>query len=565
MKKNRNGFFSEILSFRANVIELIFVAIFISLGVNLISNSFSPLIGVDSFVTLVIGIFFCLGGVLYFIARIFSHRVQFRNYQGFIIYHKKNNEIINVPRYQYSEDMHLHLNAAFFENEALKKIWNKESLENIYGVDADEEKGIRSLQLIRELTEYLVLQRLSIHLTDYFQDDKFKKENLREFNRNDIPDVLLKNRFLELFSKPMEDRPTFVDETFDDEDTKKGIVEAIYTKEAIYERFNLVLPKESIVRRINKNNIQIETKRCTINIEVCFDGIGAMIPFSYKNYYLDLHESDDVVEFQVVVEIKVYFKLLTFFSRTGWEYYQWVDSFLESLNEYISQQTFFENIGWNFAWTVIKYIDQKVFTREPEIQGEILFSDDFEDYILNTSPSEKWSLVNELGEIIVSDEIELPLNSTKCLKISSHQNTQTYLYCEFKESKKIKIDYDIRQEKYNNTGNGALFHVFHTPINIEKPIGSKNEAIHMSISNGRLYHFDTKHNYTFLITPNKWHHITLYVDCIKKKINYSVNGIEFEGNFRNDHDAVNAILTTPWKKVKKWTTYIDNVKIMQLE
>ena len=98
------------------------------------------------------------------------------------------------------------------ENE-LKKMWDKGPVDK--GLHYDKDTGKVSCatgkghQLIIEATEYYVLEKLSSHLTDYFNRPHFDEQELHTFARNDIPDVLLSNRFLELFSKPMEDRPLF--------------------------------------------------------------------------------------------------------------------------------------------------------------------------------------------------------------------------------------------------------------------------------------------------------------------------------------------------------------------
>ena len=37
----------------------------------------------------------------------------------------------------------------------------------------------------------------------------------------------------------------------------------------------------------------------------------------------------------------------SFLSRKGWEYFEWVDSFLSELNERFSEKRFLEKINWN--------------------------------------------------------------------------------------------------------------------------------------------------------------------------------------------------------------------------
>jgi hypothetical protein len=220
----------------------------------------------------------------------------------------------------------------------------------------------RACGLICEAIEYYVLNELSMHLTGYFNDKKFKKENLKEFERNDVPEVLLRNRFMELFSKPMEERPHFVDQSFE----KKAYGETVlaFSGGALFEKFQLVLPERSIVRRLEENKIQIETARFFIDIVVDFKGINTYVSRSFEEYYLSLGNWQDINAFMIHVDIQVSFKFGRLLSRTGWEYYQWVDSFLEKMDKSLSKDTFFKTIGWNLAVTVIDCMKNLFMVKE---------------------------------------------------------------------------------------------------------------------------------------------------------------------------------------------------------
>lgn len=369
MRKEKIVFLSEILAGRANLAELLVVAILIALGVNIIGGSLFSLIPYKPHIILLTGIVLCLICVLYLFFRFFGRRSRIQNFKGFFIYNAKQNQVIHVRRYDFSWNLSEYLRAAFFENEALKTIWDKEPLIDFKRLTDPRKpqmkKKLRSMELINEATEYYVLDELSTHLTDYFHDDKFKKDKLKEFRREDIPDVLLTNRFLELFSKSMEDRPHLIDHTF--EKRHGGETTALYQiNGARYERFDLVLPKESKVRRLEENKVEINTKKFIITITVCFEGSGAVLPPGFEEYYVFFDKFDNfkkiieklktIKEFEVRIDIEVVFKFGALLSPTGWEYYRWVDSFLNKLDESISEDRFFETIGWNSAFTVIECI-----------------------------------------------------------------------------------------------------------------------------------------------------------------------------------------------------------------
>lgn len=93
--------------------------------------------------------------------------------------------------------------------------YGREPLDSRFEVTADPRhlvnKPVRSAELLAEAVEYLVLDKISTHLTDYFNEESFAEQNLKVYRREDVPDILLRNRFLETFSRPTEQRPAFMD------------------------------------------------------------------------------------------------------------------------------------------------------------------------------------------------------------------------------------------------------------------------------------------------------------------------------------------------------------------
>ena len=360
MTKNKHAIVQGIVISRKNLIELIVVAILLALGVNLIASHILALAMVSPLATKLIGAILCFGSVLYLAARLFGRHAESRTYEAFLIYDKKKNEIISVPRYAFSEGIYTYMQGAFVENPALKTLWGKEPLKDLFvlGQTKDKRKHHKSAQLLSEAAEYFVLDRLSTHLTDYFAAESFKKKNLKEYGREEVPEVLLRNRFLELFSRPMEDRQAFVDRTFG-EKGQGEIVFAYGPGGAIYNRLNLILPRQSIVRRPEVNTIEIETKKLKISIAVRFEGFRTVLPEGFEEYYLGINHWQDSTEYSLDIDIKVSMKLGALLSGVGWEYYRWVDSFLDECEDDISKDAFFDRLGWEAAYTQLQCLNRK--------------------------------------------------------------------------------------------------------------------------------------------------------------------------------------------------------------
>ncbi len=151
-----------------------------------------------------------------------------------------------------------------------------------------------------------MLENLSTHLADYFNHPDFEDEKLHTFARTDIPDVLLSNRFLELFSKPMEDRALFSAENSTIPHSAE-VVMATGKDGAFYSRFDLTLPKGARVSRSNSNTVVVRTDRFTLVIDVDFGGFGAVIPYEYERHILGL-DPHECHTYQIRVSFSMSFK-----------------------------------------------------------------------------------------------------------------------------------------------------------------------------------------------------------------------------------------------------------------
>ena len=302
--------------------------------------------------SVIIGIIISITIFIYFIRNFLQLREKNLQINGLLVYNKNANELVEVDRYPFSEHMSRYIKSAFNENEAFKKLWDKEPLSKLYTNDGLAIQ-LESKKIIKEATEYFFLNKLSTHLTDYFNRYGVEKNETITFLRNDIPDVLFSNRFLELFSKPMIDRPLFVD----DYDEPRGEIVSAYSNDAIYEKFDLTLPKGSVITR-KDNLLIIETDRFLISADMQFQGFGFFVPPHFEDLYLKISKGTDIADFEIELTLNIKFKLMSIFSSKGWEYYNWIDSFIEELNNDFSGDEFFKSIYWEQTMTILKCLDK---------------------------------------------------------------------------------------------------------------------------------------------------------------------------------------------------------------
>lgn len=338
----------SILKGRGAVIELVIAAVFLALGVNLLAtvvgNAFVArqelLLGAGAALT-----FVSLG----LIARraVPAMKVS-REFSGFLCVGQNEAEFVEVPGYDYSEELVGYMKALFAENEAPKKLWIADPLSKSFEFSVETGLATHRLteagKLIVEGTEYFVLEKLSTHLTDYFNRPAVEQSRISTLRRENIPGVLLGNRFLDTFSRPRSDRAAFVDEMLNGSPLGTNVVASYGPNGYRYAQFDLILPSGARLERTSLGQIEVDTPKFTLSINVKFDGYASVLPRDFDELYLGRPEG--VNEYLVEILTSVSFKPLSLLSQSGWEYHAWIDSFLASLEADFSKKLYFSRIDW---------------------------------------------------------------------------------------------------------------------------------------------------------------------------------------------------------------------------
>ncbi|SEJ58301.1 hypothetical protein SAMN05216201_11190 [Pseudomonas linyingensis] len=287
-----------------------------------------------------------------------------RSFDGFFCVNQTTNLLVEVPGYDFSEDMNRSFGALFAENDAPKKLWDSDPLTKTFEYSEVTGTFARRTtaagQLVIEATEYYLLEKLSTHLTDFFNKPDFNEDLLTEFSREDVPGIVFKNRFLDTFSRPMHERAAFVDSTMEDK-SKVGVVSASSGPGGVqYSKFDLILPASAAVRRNSDHSIEIDTPKFRLKLEVEFIGVNTIVPRGFGRLYLDGLGVPDLQAYKVGINTQVEFKALALFTPSGWQYHMWLDSFLASLEEDFSRDEFFKRIDWPKAITISRVVERTI-------------------------------------------------------------------------------------------------------------------------------------------------------------------------------------------------------------
>jgi hypothetical protein len=342
------GYLDRVLGSRRQALELVVVAVVLAAGINLLTGFLSEQLGLSW--SLWLGVGFTLTAIVALAGRLVWPRRTRRMLAGFFVWQESSNSLPEHDwRYQFGSRLEGYLQSAFAESPALKHVWNREPVWESRELADEDRKRPGSFDLVEQATEYFALSSLTTHLIDYFNSSAFAKGELQTYSHTDVPDVLLNNRFMKLFSEPMEERAAFLDDG--DDPLADGVVYAAARNGAMYERFELVLPRRSKVSRGPDSSIRIATPRLTMIIRASFDGWGTVLPITYVTGLMGLGDPLDCHEFEVRITVDIEPRRWRMMTPSGWQYYRWVDEWIESLDESFSERRYLDDIGYNGAET----------------------------------------------------------------------------------------------------------------------------------------------------------------------------------------------------------------------
>lgn len=291
------------------------------------------------------------------------------------------------------QDLKASFAALFHENNSLKTSWEKEQLDGIYGYRTSEEYRNIPIahKLIVEAVEYFLIKQLSLHLSTHYQQELNEdSSDIVILEREDFPSVLLSNRFLELLTRPMEERDAFQralaekqnifyikrirtdDNTIDPE--KGEIVSATVENGPVFDRIEITLPKNTTVQRRANNAILITSQSFSVELNVRFFGFtGNTAPYFETIYLRRPFRSVRALQCEIDLQIKV--SILSLLVNRNLNHLEWIEGFSEKIRESADFETFVQTIGWETALTSYLISHKMVKNRNSQTTTEIESSD----------------------------------------------------------------------------------------------------------------------------------------------------------------------------------------------
>jgi hypothetical protein len=344
MKKEK---LANLLAFKANLFEIMIIAVFVALGVNILASGLIGYLDLSFLQSAGIGLLLVVLGALVLLRN--AHPIKNGKYRfkGLICLEKSTNHLLAIEDYAFTEEVSKYIKALCTENKAFLKIWSDNPIGS--GLSQKDNETIRrkpkSNDILIEAIEYYIIRILALHLSSHFNNNNlFSEDYLIKLERKNIPEILLNNRFIDMFSRPMEEREQFLNHGSNP--SRGKVVYALGNDGAIFEHFEMVLPKGSSIAREKDSSISIITNRFKLNFRPEFGGWNTSLPRQFEKLYMD-KDFRSISTFDVGLYVGVDFSAISLLTAKGWEYYWWLDSFLGKLEQSFSVNYFLSKISWH--------------------------------------------------------------------------------------------------------------------------------------------------------------------------------------------------------------------------
>jgi hypothetical protein len=348
---------------RQQLSDIILIAILLGAGIGLLTTAVSEFLKSKIAVTATLGVILVLTG-LWLTSRGQSQKKNdVLRLRGAIAFRVDDDKIkpIHIYGYGFNDDFCKNLIGFLAENAAYKKRFlahftTKER--QLHRRDTPSYEFFK--EIIISVVEFILLDKLDLHLNKYFVENEIDTSVIKEVERKDLPLSVLSNKVIDTLTRHYSEREAFVDSDFDE-----NIGEVFYATGkggAVYNRLSVELPPNSSIDRSENGSLRIKNANFELSILVKFEGYATHVHPDLLQGAGDDHFSPYMV--QVNMSAKASPPL--FRSNETDKLYEWLDSYIESVQKFVSIRSLEDRLNPEFR----RFMFAKNFVRESEIKGD---------------------------------------------------------------------------------------------------------------------------------------------------------------------------------------------------
>ena len=315
---------------RKDILLILATAVFLAAAISLATSYLSTVYS-DRPISLLVSSAVCFVAGVFLLRHIAfgatQHIVRFRGALAYSI----DDEIlepVQIIGYAFNDDFCKFLRAFVHENKAYLKLL-ADGASSFAPTRTFDPDNLNHHTIINSVVEFTVLEQLDLHLNSYFVENDIDKNDIVALSRDQLSAEVLKNRVIEQLTKDMRERPIFSGNS--DSDQEGVVVFAMNMDGAVYKRLGIELPPKSAITRNSDGYLVITNPMFDLTIMPGYEGFAIPLPHVFT-------PSRDrfFVPLSVSVTMRIRIKSTALLTGGSMEMYEWLDSFVERMHDYIS-------------------------------------------------------------------------------------------------------------------------------------------------------------------------------------------------------------------------------------
>lgn len=315
---------------KRDILLILATAILLALAINCATSYVAAITPGQPMPLLLLSIASLLGGILVLKRIVFGQTNHIVRLRGAVAFNMNGEKIepIKILGYSFNDDFCSYLRGFIQENVAYAKLFSK-SETGIVSMDTFNPDDLNQHTIINSVLEFMMLHQLELHLNTYFVENEIDESRIVKLGRDQLGQGVLRNRVIDLITKDMKERPAFAR---DMDGKSDGIV--VYSpgkNGAIYQRLNVELPPKSTISRNANGFLVISNPLFDLTILPQYEVSATFIS---RVYMPSLEEPYAPLSAKVNLHIRI--KRSAFVTGRSMDMYEWLDSFVERMHDYIS-------------------------------------------------------------------------------------------------------------------------------------------------------------------------------------------------------------------------------------
>jgi len=316
---------------RQNILLILATAVLLALAINFATSYVAAITSEQPIYLLFLSMAFLLAGILLLKHIAFGPTEHIVRLRGAIAFKMQGETIqpIKILGYSFNNDFCKYLRGFLQENKAYAKLFAKAD-SGIVSMDTFNPDDLNFHTIINSVLEFDVLDQLDLHLNSYFVENEIDKKRIVTLSRDQLGAGVLKNRVIDLITKDMKERPSFQRDA--DSETEGVVVYSPGKDGAIYQRLEIELPPKSTISRNSNGFLVIANPLFDLIIMPQYEGFATSLPHVFTPS-VDHH----FAMLLAAVKLHIRIKKTAFVTAESMQMYEWLDSFVEIMHDYISQ------------------------------------------------------------------------------------------------------------------------------------------------------------------------------------------------------------------------------------